>query len=128
MLLLFTGCIVDLEFGDLYDERNVYLGWYEVEEYSEASSTTFLYDITITKSRYDDNVVWIDNFYDANIRVFAEVNGYSLYIPAQRVDYFEIEGRGTMYGGDELSITYTVRENVIGPDYVDFLSSVAWKY
>jgi hypothetical protein len=99
-----------------------------VEEYSESSTSTFVYNITIRKSRYSDGVIWIDNFYDANMRVFANVNGSRFHIPLQRIGNREIEGRGSLFGEDELSMTYTVREILPGPDYVDFLNSLAWKY
>ena len=127
-ILIFSGCELSFESIVVFDDRNDFVGRYEVEEYSESTSTTFIYDIIIRKSVYSDGVVWISNFYDANIRIFAEVNGNRLYIPLQRIGNREIEGRGTLYGGDELSMTYTVREIMPGPDYVDFLSSVAWKH
>lgn len=128
IVLIFSSCELSFETVVVYDERDEFIGTYEVEEYSEGTTSTFVYNITIRKSRYSDGVIWIDNFYDANMRVFAEVNGNRMHIPIQRIGNREIEGRGSLFDGDELSMTYTVRELLPGPDYVDFLNSLAWKY
>ena len=127
LLIVFSGCELSIETVEVYDERNPFIGSYEVEEYSEGSSASFLYEINIWKSRYQDGVIWIGNIYDADIKVFAEVNADRFYIPQQRVGDLEIEGRGSFIGPDELSITYTVREFRPGPDYIDFLNCLAWK-
>jgi hypothetical protein len=126
--IILSSCELSFETVVVYDDRNDFIGSYEVEEYSESMTSTFIYDITIRKSRYSDGVIWINNFYDANIQVFAEVKGNKFYIPLQRIGNWEIEGRGSLFGGDELSMTYTVREIMPGPDYVDFLNSIAWKF
>jgi len=128
IILIFSSCELSFETVVIYDERDEFIGTYEVEEYSESTTSTFVYNITIRKSRHSDGVIWIDNFYDANMRVFAEVHGNRIHIPIQRIGNREIEGRGSLFGGDELSMTYTVRELLPGPDYVDFLNSLAWKY
>ena len=128
LLMVLSGCELSVETFEIYDERNQFIGSFEVEEYSEESSATFFYDISIWKSRYQDRVIWISNIYDADIKVSAEVNGNRFYIPLQRVGDMEIEGRGSLLGSEELSITYTIREFRPGPDYIDFLNCVAWRY
>ena len=128
LLIALSGCELSFETVEIYDERDRFTGYYEVEEYSEGSSATFYYNLNIWKSSRRDGIIWIGNFYDCDITVFAEVGADRFYIPVQRTGNLEIEGRGTLYAGDELSISYSVREIQPGPDYVDFLNCRAWKH
>ena len=127
LLSVIPGCELNIETFEVYDDRNQFIGSYEIEEYSEGSSATFYYDIHISKSRNQNGVIWIGNFYDADISVFGEVDFDRFYIPVQRIGNLEFEGRGTIFAGEELSISYTVREIRPGPDYVDFMNCVGWK-
>ena len=127
-ILFLSGCELNIESPFIFDERNKFVGKYEVEEYSENTSLTLIYDIRIQKSRYPDNIILISNFYDADIEVIGEVNEDRFSIPPQRVGFREIEGRGTWFGGGEISMIFTVREIEIGPDFVDFLSCSTWQY
>ena len=106
-ILVLSSCEIDIETSFVHDERNKFTGKYEIEEYSENTSSTLFYDIRIKKSRYPDNIILISNFYDSDIEVFAEVNGDRIFIPPQVVGFREIEGRGTWFGGGEMSLTFT---------------------
>lgn len=107
-----------------YDSRDRFVGYYDVEEYSETYNETTHYEMHISRSRYS-NEVHIDNFYAANIRVYATVSFNDIRIPFQIVDGYEIEGSGTLYR-DELNLTYRVKDT-FGDSIADYCETVAWR-
>ena len=107
-----------------WDDRDDFVGYYEVEEYSETTNEYFHYEIDIVKSCCTDNEVLIRNFYDVGLEVRARVNGYRLTIPRQYIGNYEIEGTGRIENS-RLSLSYVVRNPYQFPS-TDFLSATAW--
>lgn len=128
--VLLAGCDIIIEDPFLFDERDLLTGNYEVEEYSETEGATFVYDLSIYKSRHHYNIIILYNLYDSDLEVIAEVYEYGkkIRIPQQRIGDLEFEGAGTLYNDEELSITYTVRNMSNNPLFADFVSAIAWKY
>lgn len=107
-----------------YDERNKFVGSYDVEEYSETYQEVTLYEIRISRSRYDREI-YIDNFYAADIRVYATVSFDNVRIPFQVVEGYEIEGTGSLHG-NELILSYRVKD-LYDHSIADYCESVAWR-
>ncbi len=123
LILLASGCYM----GDVeprYDSRDRFVGYYEAEEYSDTYNTTTYYKLRISKSGYDREI-YLNNFYDADIRVYATVNFDDLRIPLQVVDGYEIEGTGTLYR-NELTLQYRV-EDLYENTFADFCETSAWR-
>lgn len=107
-----------------YDNRNNFVGLYDVEEYSETFKDLTYYEIRISKSRYDREI-YIDNFYAADLRVYAIVSFDDIRIPFQVVDGYEIEGTGTL-AYRELVLNYRVRD-IYSNSMADYCETVAWR-
>ena len=108
-----------------YDSRDRIIGRYDVEEYSETYHQYTAYSIYIGKSGYYSEI-YIDDFYAANIRVYAHVDYDRVTIPYQVVDGYEIEGRGNVYGSS-ISMHYRVKDRYSN-SYTDFCETQAWRY
>ena len=123
-LILVAASCNDDDVAPRYDDRNKFVGYYDVEEYSETYHEVTTYEMRISKSRYDREI-YIDNFYASDLRVYAIVNDDEIRIPFQIVDGFEIEGSGRLYL-DELNLTYRVKDTY---DYsvADYCETVAWR-
>ena len=124
--LVLTSCEIYVEGEVIYDSRDKFLGAYEVDEYSVTLDAYNVYDVHITKSYYDDGVIFINNFYGVNIEIFGTVNGSRVTIPLQEVNYYQIEGHGSIIGG-ELRLNYTVRDLDIRSNLTDHCNAVALK-
>jgi hypothetical protein len=123
LIVVATSCtFYDVE--PRYDSRDKFVGYYDAEEYSEKYHSTTFYEMRISRSRYN-NEVYIDNFYAADIRVYATVTFNDIRIPFQIVDGYEIEGSGALYR-NELNLTYRVKDTY---DYsvADYCETVAWR-
>lgn len=107
-----------------YDSRNKFVGYYDVEEYSETFNDMTYYEIRISKSRYDREI-YIDNFYAADLRVYAIVSFDDIRIPFQVVDGYEIEGTGTLEHR-ELILNYRVFD-LYNNTMADYCETVAWR-
>ena len=108
-LLLIT--LASCEFNYIeprYDYRDRVTGSYDVEEYSETFNDYHYYAIHITKYS-SGRTVYLNNFYDADLSVYAYLDGDKLTIPLQTVDGFEIEGVGTLHSSD-MSLNYRVKD------------------
>ena len=90
-----------------YNQPNLVSGVYRVQEYSQTYAQNFNYNIWISRSGSSSQTVYIDNFYDQEITVRAEVIGRKLYIRRQYVGGFEIEGSGTIWGS-KIQFDYSV--------------------
>ena len=108
----------------VYRERERILGSYDVEEYSETYNDYTHYSIWIDKSYSHSNEIYIENFYGADIRVYATISYDRITIPRQVVNGYEIEGVGTVYG-DEIDFSYSVRDLYSGTR-TDFCEATAW--
>jgi hypothetical protein len=106
-----------------YDSRDRITGSYDIEEYSDTNNEYHYYRMSITKaSGYDK--IYINNFYDANISVYAYFNDNKITIPYQVIDGFEVEGTGTLFNSD-FSISYRVKDryNNYPSDFGDMYGS-----
>jgi hypothetical protein len=106
ILLFFVyGCsITDLR---PIDFRDKFVGKYSAEEESATISTTSKFNMQISKSAKPDSVIYIKNFWNANITVKAKISGSKLSIPEQQVNNFRIVGMGAI-NGQELTMSYWV--------------------
>jgi hypothetical protein len=121
--LMLTSCFVDESIETRYDYRDKVVGYYEVEEYSQTFDDMTYYDIDISRSSHRDEV-WIDNFYAADISVYAIVTYDRIRIPFQIVDGYEIEGSGILRGS-KIDFTYSVKDRV-SHTVTDFCETTAW--
>ncbi|MCB0494559.1 MAG: hypothetical protein KDC79_00360 [Cyclobacteriaceae bacterium] len=108
-----------------WDDRDLIVGFYKVDEYSETTDEYFNYEIDIVKSCCNDNEVLIRNFYDVDLEVYGYFSGYKLTIPRQYIGRYEIEGTGRMENS-HLNMSYVVRNPDVYPAS-DFLSATAWR-
>ncbi len=93
--------VVDSDFNQV----NLVPGEYLVEEHSRTYNQNFNFAVWVNQSGV--NTVYIDNFYDQEITVRAEVIGRRLYIRKQFIDGFAIEGSGTIWG-NKIQLDYSV--------------------
>jgi hypothetical protein len=123
---LLSGCdFIYIE--DIYDPRDQFTGRFDTEEYSETLDVMTYFDVHIVKDADPySNVVYIRNFYGANIEVFAEVSGNKLVVPRQRIGYYLIEGIGSIDFG-EIVMSYTVEDTDPRSRFVDYCSSVSFR-
>lgn len=121
--LMLTSCFVDESVERRYDYRDKVVGYYEVEEYSQTFKDITYYDIDISRSSHRDEV-WINNFYAADISIYAIVTYDRIRIPFQTVDGYEIEGSGTVYA-NRIDFTYSVKDRY-SHTVTDFCETTAW--
>ena len=93
----------------VYDSRDRIIGRYDVDEYSETFRDHENYSVYIQQGRYADEI-YIDNFYNVNISVYATVNSGKISIRRQTVNGYEIQGVGTIYRG-QIDFEYSVRDH-----------------
>lgn len=123
LVLLATSCtFYDVE--PRYDSRDKFVGYYDVEEFSETYNDMTFYEMRISKSGYDREI-YLHNFYGADIRVYATVSFDEIRIPYQVVDGYEIEGSGSIYR-NELSLSYRVKD-LYDDSISDFCETTAWR-
>jgi hypothetical protein len=107
-----------------YDERDAFVGTYDISEYSSTYDEYWDYGISINKS---SGQIVIDNFYNSGLRVYANVNGSNLYIPWQTVSGYEVQGDGFVEGS-KITITYKVRDSYTQGSAWDFCTASGWLY
>ncbi len=122
LTIISTSCITE-HIEPRSDYRDRILGYYEVEEYSQTYDDMTYYDIDITRSS-DRDEVWIDNFYAADISVYAIVTYDRIRIPYQVVDGYEVEGSGVVRGS-RIDFTYSVKDRY-SHSATDFCETTAW--
>ena len=91
-LLLFTTLLAIMASCEIYifdeqvewDERDLFVGRYRIEEVSQTTEQHYIYNIDIKKSCCIDNKIKISNFYGAGINVYAYVNDIRITVPLQR--------------------------------------------
>jgi hypothetical protein len=125
-LLVLVGCEV-YYVEPVYDVRENFTGYYEVEEYSKTTYTTTFFEFDIVKYGYNSDEILIRNFYGVNIDVLAVVESSTrIRIPLQRMDGYEVSGTGTLYG-HKLVMNYSVRDLYTYPRFIDYCTTNAWK-
>ena len=122
--LMLTSCFVDDSVETRYDYRDNVVGYYEVEEYSQTFNDMTYYDINIFSRSSHRDEVWIDNFYAADISVYAVVTYDRIRIPFQIVDGYEIEGSGVVRNSS-IDFTYSVKDRY-NHAATDFCETTAW--
>lgn len=127
VVMLISSCDITYIEEVPYDPRDQFTGRYDAEEYSETLDAFAYFDVLIYKDLdpYSD-VVYIENFYGANIEVFATVNGSKLTIPRQQVGFYIVEGIGSIEF-NELVMTYTVEDTHPASRLVDYLNTVSFR-
>jgi hypothetical protein len=108
----------------VYDERDAFVGSYDVSEYSSTYDENWEYGISIYKS---SGQIVIDNFYNSGLKVYANVSGQNLYIPWQTVDGYEIKGDGFVEGS-KIVLNYKVRDTYTQGAAWDFCNASGWLY
>ena len=128
LLLTLASCeIYLLEDPNAWDDRDLYVGSYHVEEYSQTTDQVFNYDISIQKSCCRSDEVKITNFYGSDIKVYGYISNSRLTIPLQQVNGIEVEGTGKINGG-VLRITFFARDTYSRPAFTDFVDMEGWPY
>ncbi len=107
-----------------YDEHDRITGSYLMKEYSQTYNEYARFNVYVRKtgSVYSNNVI-IENFYNTNADVWAEMVGDKIYISRQVANGYEIEGVGTVYS-DEIRFNYSVKD-LYYKKPVDFCESKA---
>ena len=108
----------------VYDDRDAFVGSYDVNEYSSTYDEYWEYDLSIYKSAGD---IVIDNFYNSGLKVYANVNGSRLSIPWQTVNGYELQGSGYVEGR-KLVINYKIRDTYTNGAAWDFCDATGWLY
>src|SRR5690242_12355482 len=91
ILLLATSCdTYYVEPVVPYDQRDQFVGNYDLHEYSSTYDEYWDYSVSIYKGAGGQIV--IDNFYNSNIRVYASVNNNRFYVNWQTADGYELQG------------------------------------
>lgn len=108
-----------------FDNRRRITGSYDMEEHSETFNQILHYRLWITTVGCDENEVYLENFYDADLRVRAIMRGDKLTIPYQVIDGYEIEGTATIFN-NEIHFNYRV-EDRYSYEPVNFCEARAFK-
>lgn len=122
LVFLASSCVYyDVE--PHYD-RDRFIGFYDVEEYSRTYKDRTFYEIQITRSRFDREV-YIDDLYIPGFRVYAKVDFDNIRIPRQVIDGYEFEGSGSIIG-NKLRLDYRVTD-LYSYDPTDYCEITAWR-
>lgn len=126
-ILLLASCEIYIdEEPRRRDDRNQFVGHYRIEETSDTYGVITEYGIEISKSYNSRSRVYIHNFYDSGIEVYAIISGDRITIPLQEVYGYEISGRGYLYGG-ELELYYDVTDLESYDLVTDYCDALAWR-
>jgi hypothetical protein len=100
-MLIINACEpIDEDSGDSLE------GSWTCKETIDGSSSSFTVTISLSDT---DSKIYIDNFNQLDIRVYALISGSSLTIPQQTVDGFKISGSGTVSSDNQtIHWTYSV--------------------
>lgn len=94
--------------NDDTDDRNKFIGRYEVKEFSlETFAPSADYEVRIIKDTSSDNMVFINNFYNLDIEASARIDGNTITVIQQTHNLFEFFGSGTL-SGSIIVLDYTV--------------------
>lgn len=104
------------------DDRNKFVGRYEVAEYSlETYTQRDDYEVRIRKDTATEDMIIISNFYNLDIDAVAMVQGNTITVIKQEHNIYEFEGTGNLEGSI-IIINYTVRSTLEGSEeYFDRL-------
>ncbi|MEL6534343.1 MAG: hypothetical protein AAFQ98_02965 [Bacteroidota bacterium] len=109
---LLTGCFVVVEEPYVVvDPRDNFTGIFEVEEFSQVYDATTYYNVEVTKSPYELDVVWISNFYGIELDIYGVVSGGDVQIPRQTIGNYEVDGWGYLTNEGRLRLFFTFVEH-----------------
>lgn len=115
LLVVFFACTDDT------DERNKFVGRYEVQEQSLVTYTQRDdYEVRIRKELASEDVVIITNFYNLDIDVRASVEGNTISVMRQTHNLFDFEGSGTL-SGSLIKMDYAVYSAEQEDELIDHL-------
>ena len=123
-IVFFASSCTFYEVEPRYDHRDKFVGYYDVEEFSETYGDYTYYEMRISRAHHDREV-FLDNFYAADLRVYASVSFNDIRIPFQVVDGYEIEGSGSYHHG-ELTLSYRVKD-LYDHSVSDYCETIAWR-
>ncbi|MEI9920747.1 MAG: hypothetical protein WDO14_18430 [Bacteroidota bacterium] len=125
ILLITTSCEYYVEPVVPYDPRDQFTGSYSVHEYSSTYDEYWDYNVSIYKGAGGQIV--IDNLYNSNLRVYANVNNNRFYVNWQTADGYELSGDGFV-DGTKVTINYKIRDTYTNGAPWDFCSATGWLY
>ncbi len=106
--------------SDDTDDRNKFIGRYEVTEYSlETFTQRDEYEVRIRKDTGTEDMVIISNFYNLDVDAAATIDGVTITVIKQEHSIFEFEGHGRLEGS-KIILDYTVT-SIEGGEYFDRL-------
>ena len=108
------------------DQRDMFTGIFDLEEWSQTFQATKLYEVQIVKSLYADNRIFIRNFYCDGLEVEAFISGNTFVIPEQIIGPYLISGQGQIRG-DELYMEYYVNYDDGFAFYEDYATANAFR-
>ncbi len=109
LLGLITGMVMWSCGSASDDERDRFIGRYEVEEYSlETFSPMDDYEVNIIRDTGSQSLVIISNFYNYDVDVYARVDGNDIFVEEEVCNIFEFNGSGTL-SGSVLTLEYSVK-------------------
>jgi hypothetical protein len=109
------------------DARNKFTGRYNVEEFSYTDGSLSYYDVRIRKVSDSEDEIVFENFFNAGINVFGVVVGTRVYVEAQTIGMFWVEGQGTL-SGNILNMSYYVVATIGQSTFDHDLASTFTKY
>jgi hypothetical protein len=109
-VILFTGCVDDNDSVDLIDDRDAFIGTWNVIETCSKDA----YTVTITKHPGNSSQVLISNFWHVPFcqdLPYAIIAGKSMVLPLQSFcsNSFEVAGSGTL-SKNKITLNYTVND------------------
>jgi hypothetical protein len=119
-LMLFSCENKDIPDGAAINEIT---GYYDADEWSETLEAQSYFNIRIHVKNRRNMTVNIENFYNADITVYAELYGYKIRIPVQQVGFYEIEGIGSYYD-NKLTLDYSVRDVTSNFGFTDVCNAI----
>jgi len=122
VIIILSSCEINVV-QPYYDVRNQVVGSYSMKEYSNTYNDFVYYDLSISKTQYDQNQIILYNFYAAGISINAWFDGGHVTIPQQTVNGYRVEGVGT-YQGNGLTFNYSVKD-LYENSVTDFCESTA---
>jgi len=125
--VLLSSCDVIVIDEAPFDPRDIYLGRYEAEEYSQTFDLLTRYRMRIIKDGYPySNVIYLRNFYAVDIEVFGEIIGERINIPRQESGGYIVQGSGRYEYGD-VHLSYSVEDALSDSGVADFCSTVLFR-
>ncbi len=107
--------------SDSDDERNKFLGRYDVEEQSlETHSPRDDYEVNIIRDPGSQSRVIISGFYEEEVEVYARVDGNKIFVENEIHNIYEFNGSGIL-SGTVLTMEYTVSLTSEDTGYLDRL-------